>query len=582
MDILFGADMPLAVKFFFAFVIVLGSDRRHRLPGAPLRRRAPGRCRGARPPAAPRGDRCRGRRRTAPAVLIRRDNVEHLLMIGGPSDVVVEANIVRAGGRRAKPRRRARRPRAEALPRAGAARRRQHVAAAARACAASLRPATRPARDRAEQPMPGDPPRELHRVRNRRRARSAEPAAREPTMRAEPVRAPKPRAEPRHAARAEPRRENRWMVGRARAAAASAAAARAQDRAPPTRSPDWRQSSRAYAAAPEPSKSRAAAAQPPRRAARPQPVPRRARRAAGRRRRPPKPSRQSAADQNLAEMAQRLEAALRRPARTTSRARAEAATSRAESGAASRNRPRRPTIPSAPTAPHADAARTPRRSRARARADAKPAPQKSRLRQPRTGDGELARPPEQQSLDDISDRPLRPSRDGGGRCSGRSSAAAVVSGRRAGHQHQFRPGRRRSTERVIQLIAFITVLSLAPSILIMMTSFTRIVVVLSLLRTALGTATAPPNAVIVALALFLTAFVMGPALQTRLRRRHPPADQQRDHRRAGVRARVRAAQGVHAEERAREGPGAVHRPVARAARRRRPRNCRCASWCRPS
>jgi len=70
------------------------------------------------------------------------------------------------------------------------------------------------------------------------------------------------------------------------------------------------------------------------------------------------------------------------------------------------------------------------------------------------------------------------------------------------------------TERVIQLIALLTVLSLAPSILVMMTSFTRIVVVLSLLRTALGTATAPPNAVIVSLALFLTAFVMGPALQS--------------------------------------------------------------------
>jgi flagellar biosynthetic protein FliP len=69
------------------------------------------------------------------------------------------------------------------------------------------------------------------------------------------------------------------------------------------------------------------------------------------------------------------------------------------------------------------------------------------------------------------------------------------------------------TERVIQLIALLTVLSLAPSILVMMTSFTRIVVVLSLLRTALGTATAPPNAVIVALSLFLTAFVMGPAFQ---------------------------------------------------------------------
>jgi flagellar biosynthesis protein FliP len=69
------------------------------------------------------------------------------------------------------------------------------------------------------------------------------------------------------------------------------------------------------------------------------------------------------------------------------------------------------------------------------------------------------------------------------------------------------------SERVFQLIALLTVLSLAPSILIMMTSFTRIVVVLSLLRTALGTATAPPNAVIISLAMFLTAFVMGPALQ---------------------------------------------------------------------
>jgi flagellar biosynthetic protein FliP len=69
------------------------------------------------------------------------------------------------------------------------------------------------------------------------------------------------------------------------------------------------------------------------------------------------------------------------------------------------------------------------------------------------------------------------------------------------------------TERVIQLVALLTVLSLAPSILVMVTSFTRIVVVLSLLRTALGTGTAPPNAVIISLALFLTAFVMGPAFQ---------------------------------------------------------------------
>jgi len=66
------------------------------------------------------------------------------------------------------------------------------------------------------------------------------------------------------------------------------------------------------------------------------------------------------------------------------------------------------------------------------------------------------------------------------------------------------------TSRVLQLAALITVLSLAPSIIIMTTSFVRIVVVLSLLRTAIGLQQAPPNVVIVSLSLFLTAFVMQP------------------------------------------------------------------------
>jgi flagellar biosynthetic protein FliP len=66
------------------------------------------------------------------------------------------------------------------------------------------------------------------------------------------------------------------------------------------------------------------------------------------------------------------------------------------------------------------------------------------------------------------------------------------------------------TARVLQLTALITVLSLAPSIIIMTTSFVRIVVVLSLLRTAIGLQQAPPNVVIVSLSLFLTAFVMTP------------------------------------------------------------------------
>jgi flagellar biosynthesis protein FliP len=69
------------------------------------------------------------------------------------------------------------------------------------------------------------------------------------------------------------------------------------------------------------------------------------------------------------------------------------------------------------------------------------------------------------------------------------------------------------TDRMMQIIALITILSVAPSILIMMTSFVRIVVVLSLLRTALGLQTSPPNSVIVSLALFLTLFVMTPTLK---------------------------------------------------------------------
>ncbi len=69
------------------------------------------------------------------------------------------------------------------------------------------------------------------------------------------------------------------------------------------------------------------------------------------------------------------------------------------------------------------------------------------------------------------------------------------------------------TGRVVQLLGLLTVLSLAPSILIMMTSFTRIVVVLSFLRTAMGVQQTPPNTVMVSLALFLTFFIMAPTFK---------------------------------------------------------------------
>ena len=60
------------------------------------------------------------------------------------------------------------------------------------------------------------------------------------------------------------------------------------------------------------------------------------------------------------------------------------------------------------------------------------------------------------------------------------------------------------TGRLVQMVAILTILSLAPSILIMMTSFTRIIVVLSFLRTAIGVQQTPPNTVIISLAMFLT------------------------------------------------------------------------------
>jgi flagellar biosynthetic protein FliP len=70
-----------------------------------------------------------------------------------------------------------------------------------------------------------------------------------------------------------------------------------------------------------------------------------------------------------------------------------------------------------------------------------------------------------------------------------------------------------TTSRVIQILLLMTVLSIAPAILMMVTSFTRIVIVLSILRRALGTNTSPPNVVVMSLAIFLTAFIMQPTFE---------------------------------------------------------------------
>ena len=118
-ETLFGAEMPLAIRFILAFIIVLG------LIGATawaVRRFGSGRlggtnARGRQPRLAVIDYATVDARRRL--VLVRRDNVEHLLMVGGPTDVVVEPNIVRAvAAPREATAARAPAPATETLPRA--------------------------------------------------------------------------------------------------------------------------------------------------------------------------------------------------------------------------------------------------------------------------------------------------------------------------------------------------------------------------------------------------------------------------------------------------------------------------------
>ena len=69
----------------------------------------------------------------------------------------------------------------------------------------------------------------------------------------------------------------------------------------------------------------------------------------------------------------------------------------------------------------------------------------------------------------------------------------------------------------LEILFLTTVIALLPSMLIMMTSFTRIIISLSFLRTAMGTSQNPPNMVLVGIALFLTLFIMNPVLRFRCR-----------------------------------------------------------------
>jgi len=86
---------------------------------------------------------------------------------------------------------------------------------------------------------------------------------------------------------------------------------------------------------------------------------------------------------------------------------------------------------------------------------------------------------------------------------------------------------------LLQIVFLLTVLSLAPAILIMLTSFTRVVIVLSFLRQAMGTHNVPPNQIIIGIALFLTFFIMSPVwYQVNSRALQPYLEDEIDHKEA--------------------------------------------------
>lgn len=110
-------------------------------------------------------------------------------------------------------------------------------------------------------------------------------------------------------------------------------------------------------------------------------------------------------------------------------------------------------------------------------------------------------------------------------------------------QTGFNLGDRSMSGRAVQLVMMMTVLSLAPGILMTITSFTRIVVALSLLRSGLGVQGVPPNPVVISLALFLSFFVMAPTVETAWERSFVPYSEGRINE---SQAMKRAAEPFHA------------------------------------
>ena len=122
-----------------------------------------------------------------------------------------------------------------------------------------------------------------------------------------------------------------------------------------------------------------------------------------------------------------------------------------------------------------------------------------------------------------------------------------------------------NSSNAVQILLLIGGLTLVPAVLFTVTGFSRILIVLGFIRTAVGTTNAPPNQVLVGIALFLTIFVMAPTISAIKKEAIEPLDGPPDQHRHGAQARRGAAARVHVPPDARAGHLAVRQPRARQA-----------------
>ena len=143
------------------------------------------------------------------------------------------------------------------------------------------------------------------------------------------------------------------------------------------------------------------------------------------------------------------------------------------------------------------------------------------------------------------------------------------------------PGGSQTWSLSVQTMVLLTSLTFLPALLLSMTSFTRILIVLGLLRTAIGTQTSPPNQILVGLSLFLTFFVMAPVLDKAYDEAYKPFSENK------ISAEKALERGIapfktFMLKQTREGDLALFARLPRCPRCRAPKTCRCAYCCPPS